>query len=126
MRTRLGQTWSFVLVLLAGTLSLSAHHGNASYDISKTVTISGTVTEFVWTNPHVFLRVNVKDENGEIAHWVFEAQNVVNQATAGWSKAMFKPGDQVTIDAVPAKNGRRIGRFRGRIVINGVVFDPQR
>ena len=57
-------------------------------------------------------------------HWVIEAQNAVTQATAGWSKATFKPGDQVVIDVTPAKNGRPIGRFKGRIVINGQEFKP--
>jgi hypothetical protein len=115
-----------ILPLVVGVLTLShpllAHHGAASFDNGKTVTIEGTVTEFIWTNPHVHLKVDAKDENGNIQHWVFEAQSVVNQANAGWTRSMFKPGDHVLVDATPAKGGRPVGLFRGRIVINGREF----
>lgn len=116
----------FILILavsfLAVSRPVSAHHGAASFDNSRTVTIDGTVTEFLWTNPHVHLKVDAKDESGNIQHWVLEAQAVVNQANAGWTKSMFKPGDHVVIDATPAINGRLVGLFRGRIVINGREF----
>ena len=116
---------SFLLIsLLAISSPLFAHHGNASYDTSKSVTVSGTVTEYIWANPHVFLRVDAKDESGSTVHWVLEGQNAPTQASAGWTKSMFKPGDQVMVEATPAKNGRPIGRFRGRIVINGQEFKP--
>jgi hypothetical protein len=107
---------------LAASSPLLAHHGNASYDTGKTVTVKGTVTAFIWANPHVFLRVDAKDESGKTLHWVIEAENVVTQAGKGWSNSTFKPGDEVSIDATPAKNGQPIGRFRGRIVINGQEF----
>jgi Family of unknown function (DUF6152) len=124
MRTKLGSIALLVVGFLSVPFPVLAHHGNASYDTSKTVTIKGTVTEYTWANPHVFLRVDVKDESGNIQHWVLEGQNAVTQASAGWTKSMFKPGDQVMIDATPAKNGRLIGRFKGRIVINGQEFNP--
>jgi hypothetical protein len=115
-----------LLPMVVGFLTMScpvlAHHGAASFDNSRTVTVKGTVSEFLWTNPHVHLKIDAKDENGNIEHWVLEAQSVVNQANAGWTKTMFKPGDQVVIDATPAKSGRLVGLFRGRIVINGREF----
>jgi ribosomal protein L21E len=55
---------------------------------------------------------------------VIEGQNAVTQASAGWTNATFKSGDQVIVDVTPAKNGRPIGRFKGRIEINGQVFKP--
>jgi uncharacterized protein DUF6152 len=110
------------VVLLAGFFPAFAHHGAASFDNSKTVTVDGTVTEFIWTNPHVYLKIDAKDETGKMQHWVLEAQSVVNQANAGWTKSMFKPGDHVVVDATPAKGGRLAGLFRGRIVINGKEF----
>ena len=116
---------SLALVILPGVcVPLFAHHGNAAYDTTKTVTLKGTVTEYTWANPHVFLKVDAKDDSGNTQHWVIEAQNAVNQATAGWSEETFKPGDQVVIDVTPAKNGRTIGKFKGRIVINGQQFKP--
>jgi hypothetical protein len=109
---------------MAASLPLLAHHGNAAYDTAKTVTVKGTVTDYIWANPHVFLKVDAKDESGNTLHWVIEGQNAVTQATAGWSNSTFKAGDQVIVDVTPAKNGRPIGRFKGRIEINGQVFKP--
>jgi uncharacterized protein DUF6152 len=126
VRNKLGTISLLAVGLLAACLPLLAHHGNASYDTEKTVTVKGTVTEYIWANPHVFVKVDAKDESGETSHWVIEAQNIVAQSTLGWTNTMFKPGDQVVIDVTPVKNGRPIGRFRGRIVINGQEFKPLR
>ena len=71
---------------------LSAHHGAASFDTSKLVMVSGTVTEYVWTNPHVLVKVDAKDDKGNVMSWVLEAWNPVTQASRGWTKATFKPG----------------------------------
>lgn len=121
---------SVISLVLVGFVStcfpLFAHHGNASYDVEKTVTVRGVVTEYMWANPHVFVKVDAKDEGGNPVHWVIEAQNIVAQSDLGWSNVMFKPGDQVVIDVTPAKNGRPIGRFKGRIAINGQEFKPLR
>ncbi len=124
MRNKLGTASLLVVGFLAVSMSLFAHHGNASYDTEKTVTVKGAVTEYIWANPHVFLKVDAKDDSGNTLHWVIEAQNIVAQSELGWTNTMFKPGDQVVIDVTPTKNGRPIGRFRGRIVINGQEFKP--
>jgi Family of unknown function (DUF6152) len=124
VRTKLGTISFLVAGFLAVSLPLLAHHGNAAYDTAKTVTVKGTVTDYIWANPHVFLKVEAKDDSGNTLHWVIEGQNAVTQATAGWSNSTFKPGDQVVIDVTPAKNGRPIGRFKGRIEINGQQFKP--
>jgi hypothetical protein len=124
VRNRLGTVSLLVTGLLAASLPLLGHHGNASYDTEKTVTVKGTVTEYIWANPHVFVKVDAKDDSGGTSHWVIEAQNIIAQSELGWTHVMFKPGDQVVIDVTPAKNGRPIGRFKGRIVINGQEFKP--
>jgi uncharacterized protein DUF6152 len=124
VRNKLGAISFLFVGFFAVSFPLFAHHGNASYDTEKTVTVKGTVTGYIWANPHVFLKVDAKDESGNTSHWVIEAQNLVQQATLGWSNSTFKPGDQVVIDVTPAKNGRPIGRFKGRIVINGQQFKP--
>jgi Family of unknown function (DUF6152) len=127
VRNKLGTSSLLSLLavsFLAASLPLYAHHGNASYDVEKTVTVKGVVTEYIWANPHVFVKVDAKDDSGNTVHWVIEAQNLVQQATLGWTNTMFKPGDQVVIDVTPSKNGRPIGRFKGRIVINGQPFKP--
>jgi hypothetical protein len=124
---------SFLLVgLLAVSVSLFAHHGNAAYDTTKTITVKGTVTDYVWANPHVFVKVDAKDESGNAVHWVVEAQNPVSMTQIGWSKNTFKAGDEVEIEAMQAKNGNPVGFLgsssptapRKRIVINGKQFQP--
>ena len=124
---------SFLVVgLLAVSVSLFAHHGNAAYDTTKTITVKGTVTDYVWANPHVFVKVDVKDEGGNLVHWIVEAQNPVSMTQIGWSKNTFKTGDEVEIEAMQAKNGNPVGFLgsssptapRKRIVINGKQFQP--
>ena len=113
-----------VVAFVAVSFPVFAHHGAASYDTSKTVTVSGTVTEYIWANPHVFLKVDAKDDSGNPSHWVIEAWNPVTQTSRGWSKNTFKPGDEVVVDVTPAKNNQPVGEFKGRIVINGKEFKP--
>jgi hypothetical protein len=115
---------------------LFAHHGNASYDSAKTVTVKGTVTDYIWANPHVFLEVDAKDTSGNKVHWTIEAQNPLSQTEVGWTKNTFKPGDEVIVEIIPAKNGQPFGRFgvagptaglatqKSLIVINGKQFKP--
>ena len=118
--------------LLAVSAPLFAHHGGAAYDTVKIITVKGTVTDFVWSNPHVFVKVDVKDDSGNAVHWIVEAQNPVSMLQIGWSKNTFKSGDEVEIDAMPAKNGNPVAFLgsssptapRRRIVINGKQFQP--
>jgi hypothetical protein len=132
MRNKLAPISVAVVALLAVSVPLFAHHGNAAYDTAKTVTVKGTVTDYIWTNPHVFVKVDVKDDSGNAVHWIVEAQNPVSMGQIGWSKNTFKPGDEVEIDVMPAKNGNPVGFLGGssptaprrRIVINGKQFQP--
>jgi hypothetical protein len=124
--------WRHLLVICLATVGVSifsvpllAHHGAASYDTSKTITVTGTVTDYVWANPHVFVKVDAKDTNGNTVRWLIEAQNPVTQTNVGWTDKLFKAGDEVAIECYPAKNGRPVGRvgFTTRIVINGKQFE---
>jgi hypothetical protein len=114
-----------LMVGFASSVPLFAHHGAASFDSGKTVTVKGTVTEYVWSNPHVLVKVDAKDDSGQVVHWVLEAWNPVTQASRGWSKNSFKAGDEVSLDITPAKNSQPIGEIRGRIDINGKEFKQQ-
>jgi hypothetical protein len=136
MRKKLAAISAIVVGLLAVCVPMFAHHGNASYDTSKAVTVKGTVTEYVWSNPHVILMVDAKDNSGNTVHWIIEAQNPLSQTGVGWTKNTFKPGDEVIVDVIAAKNGQPVGRFgapgadaglstqASRIVINGKQFKP--
>ena len=117
-----------VVALMVGVLAFSvplfAHHGTASFDTSKSLPLTGTVTQYIWSNPHVIVKLDVKDDSGNVVHWVVEAWNPVTQTSRGWTKNSFKPGDEVFAVITPAKNDRPIGEFRGRIVVNGKELQP--
>src|SRR5579862_6180221 len=116
MRTKL----QIALVVFAGLLALSvsafAHHGNATYE-NKEVTIKGTVTKWLWTNPHSFLLLDVTDDKGNVVHWVCENQAPSTLVNFGFTAKTFKPGDMVTVVlSAAAKNGAPIGRIN-RVIL---------
>ena len=125
MATKLG-----IVAVTAGVFAfavpLFAHHGTASFDTTKTLMLKGVVTEYVWSNPHVLVKMDVKDDSGNVRPWVVEAWNPVTQTARGWTRNSFKPGDEVTAEITPAKNDRTVGEFRGRIVVNGKVLQESR
>jgi len=113
----------FVLVgLCAVSVPVLAHHGNASYDFEKTVTLKGTVTQWLWSNPHCLLKFDVKDDKGEVQHWVTETSSPVDMLHIGWSSSMLKAGDEITIDVMPSKNGTPVGRIRQVTLSDGTVL----
>ena len=82
-----------------------AHHGNSAYDETARVSIKGVVTEFVWTNPHSQIYLDVKDKSGKTVNWGVETNSPAILTRAGWTSRSVKPGDEVTIIMCPAKNG---------------------
>ena len=87
---------AFVLVLAIsiGSLPLLAHHGNAVYDDTRTITLKGTVTQWLWANPHCILHLDVTDNSGQVVSWIVETENPTSMFNIGWTKTSFKPGDQ--------------------------------
>ena len=97
--------------LLVAAVPLTAHHGNASYD-NKVLTLKGTVTEWRWINPHVFLKINVKGDNGMIVNWTCELVAPSNMINFGFTDDSFRPGDQVTVVTTQiARSGAPIARL---------------
>jgi hypothetical protein len=109
------------LLMTSGTMF--AHHGSGvSYDTSKMMTAEGTVTEFQWRNPHVYVMYDVKDAQGNIVNWGAETHApVVCENQDGWSKSTLKPGDKITISIFPSKIGTPRGLL-AKIVLNGKVI----
>lgn len=87
----------------------NAHHGTAGYDMDRVATLTGTVSEFDWSNPHVVIYMDVKKDNGQIEHWTIEMAAPIHMSRFGWSKTSMKPGDQIVAETHPAKNGASIG-----------------
>lgn len=96
-----------------------AHHGNAAFENAKLVTVKATVTEWIWSNPHCFLKFDVTDERGTVVNWVAETSNPPDMIPRGWTKRSFKAGDQVTVTMIVAKNGVPVGRVREVVLANG-------
>jgi Family of unknown function (DUF6152) len=96
----------FVAVIaLMIALPLSAHHGNAAYETTKTVTIRGTITDFEFINPHVMVFFEAKNDKGPVEKWQGELTSPNHLARFGWSKQTLKPGDQFTFSGLRAKSG---------------------
>lgn len=101
---------------------LVAHHGYAAYDTDKKVSLKGTVTRFVWSNPHCLLQFDVADNSGRVVHWIAETENPSTMARAGWTEKSIKAGDQVTVDVLQVKNGNPAGRILDVVLPNGQVL----
>jgi Family of unknown function (DUF6152) len=109
-----------VLLLVAGPMF--AHHGAAAYDTSQNTTLKGTVVEFDFINPHCQLFINVADENGTLVKWDGEFTNPGALHRRGWTKDMFKPGDQITMIGNRAKNGANVLRVMKLEMADGKVI----
>jgi len=105
------------------SVPLFAHHGTAiSYDQDKEITLKGTVTQFVWSNPHAHILFDIKDEKGETVHWAAEGSSPSNWARSGWTKSTLKAGDQITISMHPSKAGTNVGVVTKVITADGKVL----
>ena len=114
------------VVVLAFVVALSmpllAHHGAAAFETGKKVVLKGTVKDWVYSNPHCLLRLDVMGDDGKVVSWVAEGQapNVI--FPAGYRKDSFKAGDQVTITVEPVKNGLPLGRIIQAVLADGQVL----
>ena len=97
------------LLMVSGTLF--AHHGtSASYDLNKPTELTGTVTEFVWANPHARVFVDVTSADGEVANWGIEMRPPpAGLSRNGWTRRTLQPGDEITITVFPSKFGTSAG-----------------
>jgi len=117
-------TISVAGLVLAGPLS--AHHSiQAQFDINKHVTVSGSIAKVEFINPHSYLPVNVKDADGKIIKWAFEMAAAAQLRARGMSRADrggLKPGDEVTIVALAARDGSNSGLLQELKMADGREF----
>lgn len=101
-----------IIAAAAFSVQADAHHSFAMFDATKNVTLSGTVKEFEWTNPHSWLRVNVVDEKtGKPVLWALELSSPARLTTMGMHADSVKPGDKVSVTFHPMRDGTRGGQF---------------
>jgi hypothetical protein len=113
------KVWYVCLLVVVLCVPATAHHGAASFDTSKEVTLTGTVTEYIWANPHCFLKFDAKDDTGAVRNWAVEVSNPTDMTKRGWSRSSFKVGDQVTVSLQAVKNGAPIGRLTRVVLADG-------
>jgi hypothetical protein len=116
--------------LLLACVPVFAHHSFAAeFDVKQPVTLKGTVTKVEWTNPHVWIYLDVTNDQGTVDHWQCENGAPNALARMGWTRHSLNVGDQVTIDGFRAKNNDRTANARqivlpdGRKVFSGSAED---
>jgi Family of unknown function (DUF6152) len=120
---RLQKVTMFAALLLFG-LNAFAHHGTfVSYDATKMFTTKATVTEFRFTNPHIQLFFDIKDDKGEVTHWSAEGPDPAVLVAVGWGKKKtmnaLAPGTEIMITIQPARNGKPVAEMNHIVLPNG-------
>ena len=130
----------FCASLAAGALGLAspafAHHSFTMFDMSKRITLAGSVTSFEWTNPHSYIEIDVPDDQGgtnpgAVKHWSIEMGSPSILQQSGWKFSSLKKGDKATLVINPLKNGKAGGFLStatlpdGRTLTNGPAQNPQ-
>jgi hypothetical protein len=111
--------------LVATAMPTLAHHSAAMFDEKKSITVEGVVKEFQFTNPHSWLLVDVKDKNGKVTTWGFEAEGPSTLARAGIRKGDLAPGTRLTITGHPMKDGRPAALWIDAVSADGKKFNPR-
>jgi hypothetical protein len=113
-----------IAVLLVGTSAL-AHHSNSAFDGDKVMVLTGTVTEWKWSNPHVWIILSVDDDKGGKVEWAIEGRTPGQLVRAGWSRTTLKAGETITVDFSPAKDGTKTGLLTRVRRADGTVVGQQ-
>jgi hypothetical protein len=124
MRRKLLSILTMAAILALVAIPIFAHHGVTNYDMKKTISLTGTVTAFDWSNPHCLVYLDAADDSGHVKHWTLEMTSTFTMSHRGWDRDTLKRGDEVVIETHPAKNGAPIGITAGpafalKVVVNG-------
>jgi hypothetical protein len=100
-----------------------AHHSFAAqFDPAKPFTINGAVTKIEWTNPHIYLYVDVKDTSGAVVNWAVEMGNPLQLVRLGWTRSDMKIGDSITVDGWLARDGAKLMNAKAVVVGGRKMF----
>ena len=116
---------SIVSALLIATAVVNAHHSYVWFDRSKTATLTGTVRTLQWTNPHVWLWLEVPDATGASTTWGLEGPSPVNltrMGSKGWSSSVLSKGDRITVVFNPARSGKSGGSLVSLQLSDGTLM----
>jgi hypothetical protein len=107
--------------LLAAMPVLAHHSFQAEYDENKLVSVNGKVTKVVWSNPHVLLHMDVRDNKGKVSDWEMELASPNGLLRQGWKVDSLKPGDQVTVSGYAARDGSHLLNAR-RVMLGAQAY----
>ena len=122
VRARVCCMAAIVVGMLSGAHALWAHHSFAMFDTAKRLTMSGTVTAFEWTNPHVYIELDVPDEKGAVKHWSVELGSPSILMQAGWKFSDVKVNDKISVVLNPLRSGEAGGLLVTATVRDGRVL----
>jgi len=108
--------------LVAASLPLAAHHSFSAFDMANQKTVSGVVKQVDWTNPHIWIWVDVTNEKGGTATWGFEGMSPNFLARRGWERTTLKVGDKITVNYRPMRDGSGGGMFVNGKMASGKVL----
>ena len=112
-------------VFLSGVTAVAHHGSNVSYQLDKTITLTGTVTEWEFVNPHPQIYFDVKNESGEVAHWAAEllpTPSMMKNMQVGWSRTTMKPGDQIQLVCNPSRVAGAKACLAKELQVNGKAW----
>ena len=122
MRARIVALAVVMDVVLAVVPSV-AHHSDVAYDQNKRTTLKeAKVISYAWRNPHGIMVLDVKDDAGNLVRWTLETGSPSSLMADGWTKNSVVPGDMITVDANPARNGTKFGRLLRVTKADGTVL----
>ncbi len=99
------------VICIAAASPLFAHHSFAAFDITTQKTVTGTVQKVDWTNPHIWLWIEVPNDKGSADKFGFEGMSPNFLARRGWTRTTLKAGDKITVSYRPMKDGSKGGMF---------------
>ena len=96
---------SLAIALLTTIAPVRAHHSFAPFEDELQIVLTGTVTSFQWTNPHIYIELEAAGPSGEVANWLIECANTTILNRVGWKWNMIREGDEISIIVSPLRNG---------------------
>jgi hypothetical protein len=111
-----------ILALLAPAPAVFAHHSFGAFDMEKVATVVGTVREYQWTNPHVWIQLNVANAKGTVEEWGFETASPNVLGRRGWSRTTMQPGDKISITYHPSRDRGHGGAVMSVTLPSGKVL----
>ncbi len=122
MKNKLLMSFVLAVGLLVVCGPVLAHHGTPAYANKLVELKQAIVTKFMWSNPHSLIYFDVKDDQGNIAHWVGETGSPSALVLVGWTKTCLQPGDVITVYIYPSKTGNPVGCLNHIVLADGTML----